>query len=113
MKARGINAEIAKSWQLGFAPDSWDALLLFLQTKKFTGEEIARSGLASSRDEDEGNLYSRFRNRVMFPIRNDYGEVIAFSGRVLDPEAKAAKYVNSPETPLFTKGTGSIKRSAT
>ena len=104
LKARGINAEIAKSWQLGFAPDSWDALLLFLQTKKFTGEEIARSGLASSRDEDEGNLYSRFRNRVMFPIRNDYGEVIAFSGRVLDPEAKAAKYVNSPETPLFTKG---------
>ena len=106
LKARAINAEIAKSWQLGFAPDSWDALLVFLQGKKFTGEEIARSGLASSRDEEEsgGNLYSRFRNRVMFPIRNDYGEVIAFSGRVLDPEAKTAKYVNSPETPLFTKG---------
>jgi len=105
LKARGLTAEIAKSWQLGFAPDSWDALLLFLEGKKFTGEEIAQSGLASSRDEEGGgNLYSRFRNRLMFPIRNDYGEVIAFGGRVLDADVKTAKYVNSPETPLFTKG---------
>ncbi len=105
LKARGITAEVAKAWQLGYAPDSWDALLVFLEEKRFTGEEIARSGLASSRDEEGGgSLYSRFRGRVMFPIRNDYGEVVAFSGRVLDPEAKTAKYVNSPETPLFTKG---------
>lgn len=105
LKSRGITGEIARSWQLGYAPDSWDAMLVFLQERKFSMEEISRSGLASSREEgDEGNLYSRFRNRVMFPIRNDYGEVVAFSGRVLDPEAKTAKYVNSPETPLFTKG---------
>lgn len=110
LKGRGINAEVAKSWQLGFAPDSWDALLLFLRDKKFSAEEIIQSGLAASREESENprprleNFYARFRGRVMFPIRNDYGEVIAFSGRVLDPEAKTAKYVNSPETPLFTKG---------
>lgn len=110
LKSRGIGVEVAKSWQIGFAPDSWDALLDFLREKKFSPEEIAQSGLASSRGEIENqksrieNLYSRFRARVMFPIRNDYGEVIAFSGRVLDPEAKTAKYVNSPETPLFTKG---------
>lgn len=106
LKSRAINAEIAKAWQLGYAPDSWDALLDFLRGKRFSLEEIAQSGLASSRDDNPAsqNLYARFRGRVMFPIRNDYGEVIAFSGRVLDPEAKTAKYVNSPETPLFTKG---------
>lgn len=105
LKSRGITGEIARSWQLGYAPDSWDALLVFLRERKFSREEIFRSGLASSKEEgDADNLYCRFRDRVMFPIRNDYGEVVAFSGRVLDPEAKAAKYVNSPETPLFTKG---------
>jgi DNA primase len=110
LKGRGINAEVAKSWQLGFAPDSWDALLDFLREKRFSAEEIIQSGLAASREEGENarprleNFYARFRGRVMFPIRNDYGEVIAFSGRVLDPDAKTAKYVNSPETPLFTKG---------
>ncbi len=112
LKSRGISAGVAKSWQLGFAPDSWDALLEFLRKKNFHSEEIAQSGLAASKDDGENpqsairnpKFYSRFRGRVMFPIRNDYGEVIAFSGRVLDPEAKTAKYVNSPETPLFTKG---------
>jgi len=107
LKSRNITSEVAKSWQLGYAPDSWDAVIEMLREKGFSAEEIAQSGLTSSRDEDEGakaRSYSRFRDRVMFPIRNDYGEVVAFSGRVLDPEAKTAKYVNSPETPLFTKG---------
>lgn len=106
LKKRGISAEVAKSWQLGYAPDSWDALLDFLQEKKFSSEEINQSGLTSWKEDEEGpqKAYARFRGRVMFPIRNDYGEVIAFSGRVLDAEAKTAKYVNSPETPLFTKG---------
>lgn len=101
LKSRGIGGEIARSWQLGYAPDSWDALLTFLSSRKFTRDEIVLSGLASAKDD---SLYSRFRGRVMFPIRNDYGEVVAFSGRILEADAKAAKYVNSPETPLFTKG---------
>lgn len=106
LKSRGIGSEVAKSWQLGYAPDSWDAALEFLRERKFTPEEISQSGLASAKDETEGggHAYSRFRDRVMFPIRNDYGEVVAFSGRVLDATAKTAKYVNSPETLLFTKG---------
>ena len=107
LKSRGLNSSVAKSWQLGFAPGSWDALLTHLRGRRFTQEEILQSGLASSKDEPPrsgSTLYSRFRNRVMFPIRNDYGEVIAFSGRILEADAKAAKYVNSPETPLFTKG---------
>ncbi|MEI8292397.1 MAG: DNA primase [bacterium] len=107
LKSRDINSGIAKSWQLGFAPDSWDALLAHLRLRKFSAEEIIQSGLASSKDEPSRSgsaIYSRFRNRIMFPIRNDYGEVIAFSGRILEADAKAAKYVNSPETPLFSKG---------
>ena len=105
LKSRGLNSEIAKSWKLGYAPESWDALLNHLRERKFSREEIEQSGLASSKDDRPGaQLYSRFRNRVMFPIHNDYGEVVAFSGRTLEADPKAAKYVNSPETPLFTKG---------
>jgi DNA primase len=80
-------------------------VLIHLRDRKFSREEIEQSGLASSKDDRPGApLYSRFRNRVMFPIHNDYGEVVAFSGRTLESDPKAAKYVNSPETPLFTKG---------
>jgi DNA primase len=111
LKSRGITSDVARSWQLGYAPDSWDALLEVLREKRFTLDEIAQSGLVTTKDRDtlpddlrKVKFYARFRGRVMFPICNDYGEVIAFSGRVLDPEAKTAKYVNSPETPLFTKG---------
>lgn len=106
LKSRGINSGVAKSWQLGFAPPSWDSLIAHLRGRRFSQEEIVQSGLASSKDDGRPGsaIYSRFRNRVMFPICNDYGEVIAFSGRILEADAKAAKYVNSPETPLFTKG---------
>lgn len=105
LKSRAITSAVAKSWQLGYAPDSWDALLNFLKERKFTSQEIGESGLSSKGDEEnDSRAYSRFRHRLMFPIRNDYGEVIAFSGRVLVADAKAAKYVNSPETSLFTKG---------
>lgn len=107
LKSRGISAEVAKSWLLGYAPDTRDALIDLLRSKRFSIEEIAQSGLGSAREDapdSQTELFARFRGRIMFPIRNDYGEVIAFSGRVLDPDAKTAKYVNSPETPLFTKG---------
>jgi DNA primase len=105
LKSRGLGSQVAKSWGLGYAPDSWDALIDHLRDRKFSMAEIAQSGLASSKDDRPASpLYSRFRNRVMFPIHNDYGEVIAFSGRTLESDPKAAKYVNSPETPLFSKG---------
>lgn len=106
LKSRGFTGKVAAAWQLGYAPDSWDDLLAMLREKGFSADEIKQSGLTSSKDEDrsDSHAYSRFRDRIMFPIRNDFGEVIAFSGRVLDPEARTAKYVNSPETPIFTKG---------
>ncbi len=102
LKGRGFNSEVAARWRLGYAPESWDALLGVLRERKYTNEEIGRSGLVTSKEEGAGRFYDRFRNRVMFPICNDYGDVIGFSGRTLGDDP--AKYVNSPETPIFTKG---------
>ena len=104
LKGRGISGDVARRWGIGFAPDGWDRCLNHLIEKGFTPREINEAGLVSSKDDSDTNLYDRFRNRIMFPICNDTGEVIAFSGRTLDPNPKAAKYVNSPETSVFTKG---------
>lgn len=106
LKSRGVGGEVAKSWKIGFAPDEWDAMRGFADSRGFNDEELVKSGLVKLRDEEnpQSDFYDRFRARVMFPICNDTGEVIAFSGRVLQADAKAAKYVNSPETMLFTKG---------
>ncbi len=106
LKSRGISAEVAKSWKLGYGPDEWDAMAAFAHERGYTEEELVASGLVKLRDEErpDGEFYDRFRGRVMFPICNDNGEVIAFSGRVLEKDVQAAKYVNSPETILFSKG---------
>ena len=102
LKSRAINSDIAKNWHLGYAPDSRDALLKHARAAKFKDHELRASGLFHGGEDKP--LADRFRQRLMFPIRNDYGEVIAFSGRVLPPSEDPAKYVNSPETPLFSKG---------
>jgi len=102
LKSREINSDIAKSWELGYAPDGGGALLAHLRKSGFREDELRESGLFGGGE--DGPMRDRFRQRLMFPICNDYGEVIAFSGRVLPPSEDPAKYVNSPETPLFTKG---------
>lgn len=108
LKSRGINADIARSWKIGYAPESWDGLMNWAQREGYNMETLTASGLITTREPDEdrrqARTYDRFRHRVMFPICNDLGEVIAFSGRTLEANPKAAKYVNSPETPLFNKG---------
>jgi DNA primase len=106
LKKRGIDSAKAKNWQLGYAPAQWDSFLQWALGRGYDQRQIVLSGLGRPRDEDRpGNeLYDRFRDRIMFPICNDVGEVIAFSGRVLQSDAEAAKYLNSPETPLFRKG---------
>src|SRR5476651_716301 len=106
LKKRGIENKVAKDWQLGFAPDSWDAFVKWAQDRGYRRNQIVQSGLVKLRDEDrpDGEFYDRFRARIMFPICNDVGEVIAFSGRLLAKDAEGAKYLNSPETPLFRKG---------
>jgi len=106
LKGRGMGSDVARSWKIGYAPDAWDAMAAFGRDRGFDRDELLESGLVKLRDEDrpQGDFYDRFRGRVMIPICNDTGEVIAFSGRVLEKDAKAAKYMNSPETMLFTKG---------
>ena len=106
LKNRGIDKQIAKNWQLGFAPDSWDAFLKWALEHGYSRSQLLQSGLVKPRDEERpGNeVYDRFRGRIIFPICNDVGEVIAFSGRLLESDPQVAKYLNSPETPLFQKG---------
>jgi DNA primase len=106
LKERGIDRKIVGNWQLGFAPDSWDACLKWALDRGYRRDQILQSGLVKLRDESQpaGEVYDRFRGRIMFPICNDIGEVIAFSGRILGKDAETAKYLNSPETPLFRKG---------
>jgi DNA primase len=110
LKERGIAAEVAKRWQLGYAPDEWDAFGSWARAHGYQTRDLITSGLAKTRDDAESTpvessrAYDRFRGRIIFPICNDVGEVIAFSGRLLKDAEGAAKYLNSPETPLFRKG---------
>ncbi len=102
LKSRGITADVAKRWQLGYAPASTPMLRQWAISKKFGQRVLSDAGLLAQ-SQERGDHYPRFRHRLMFPIRNDNGDVIAFSGRLLEADAKAAKYLNSPETPLFSK----------
>ncbi|HET9374473.1 MAG TPA: DNA primase, partial [Chthoniobacterales bacterium] len=106
LSQRGLNIETAKRWQIGYAPDSWTAFTEWGQQSGFSREELILSGLVKPKDENNSRskCYDRFRHRLMFPITNDLGEVIAFSGRQIDPNATGGKYVNSPESTLFSKG---------
>jgi DNA primase len=100
LKGRGITGEIAKEFELGFAPDGWDHLLRALGKDEKTREALVTAGLAVKKE--GGGYYDRFRARVMFPIHDHRGRIVGFGGRVLDQGEP--KYLNSPETPLFHKG---------
>ncbi|MEP6937798.1 MAG: DNA primase [Chthoniobacterales bacterium] len=106
LKRRGIDRRVAADWQIGYAPESWDTFLQWALERGYRRAQITQSGLVKPRDENrpDSEVYDRFRGRIMFPICNDVGEVIAFSGRILKDEEGTAKYLNSPETPLFRKG---------
>ena len=99
---RQLSPAIQQEFRLGYAPDSRSALRQHLAEKNVTIEQMAEAGLVVS-GEDIPVAYDRFRDRVMFPIRDGRGRVIAFGGRALSKEVQA-KYLNSPETPLFHKG---------
>lgn len=100
--SRGLTAETIKTWNLGLAPDSWRALLEKLMADGFTTQELIAAGLIKEADGKKGTWYDRFRNRLMFPIRDSAGRTVAFTGRALDPNDQA-KYLNSPETDLYKK----------
>lgn len=94
LKKRGITGEIAKQFLLGYAPPGWQNL-----PSSLPGEKLLEAGLAISKE--QGSFYDRFRDRIMFPIRDKRGRVVGFGGRVLDDSTP--KYLNSPETPVFKK----------
>jgi len=104
---RGLDAKGIKTFRVGFAPDSFHALREYLSPMA-DAETLRASGLFSSKEQGDGSfgpLYDRFRKRVMFPICNESGRVIAFTARTLETGEKAGpKYINSPETPLYSKG---------
>lgn len=104
LKSRGITPETAQKFHIGLAADGWDNLLKGPVGKKFTPPQLHLAGLAKQRDPEKGSgYYDTFRNRLMFPIRDPSGRVIAFGGRVMPGSQDPAKYLNSPETPVFSK----------
>ena len=100
LKGRGITGEIARDFELGLAPDGWDNLVRALGKDEVARAALVTAGLAVKKE--GGGYYDRFRDRVMFPIHDHRGRIVAFGGRVIDKGEP--KYLNSPETPLFHKG---------
>src|SRR3984957_3040126 len=99
---RGVSVEAITLFRLGAAPETWDDTVNWAKSKNYELPFVEKAGLII-RKEETGNYYDRFRGRLMFPICDEQGRVIGFSGRVLSGDEKTAKYVNSPETPIFTK----------
>ena len=99
---RELSEETQKTFRLGYAPDSWEALSSYVRQKGATQQQIERSGLVVKKEEGTGS-YDRFRGRLMFPVLDVQGRPIAFGGRTLKPD-EGAKYINSPETAAYIKG---------
>jgi DNA primase len=99
---RGVSADAIKLFRIGAAPELWDDTVNWAKSKNYEAPVIEKAGLII-RKEETGNYYDRFRGRLMFPICDEQGRVIGFSGRILTGDEKTAKYVNSPETPIFNK----------
>lgn len=100
LKSRGLSGQTAKQFRVGYAPQGWDNLINALGTDDKHINHLLKTGLLI--ENDQGRRYDRFRDRVMFPIRDSRGRVIAFGGRVMGDDKP--KYLNSPETPVFHKG---------
>ena len=109
VSSRGIDAKTTAKFALGFAPDSWDALLNRFGSQEDERHQVLQLGMIIERDtrggERAAGFYDRFRDRLMFPIRDSRGRVIGFGGRIIDQGEP--KYLNSPETPLFSQGAAS------
>lgn len=106
---RGLKSETIIKFRIGYIENDWRLLYTYLKNKKYSDIDIERAGLIKRPDSENGGLkkeyYDRFRGRIMFPICDSSGRVIAFSGRILIDDGKSAKYLNSPDTLLFNKST--------
>ena len=103
LKTRELNDKIIETFQLGYAPDSWDSLLKFLKKKKFSEEDILRTGLIIRSERNKSSYYDRFRGRLVFPIKDIRDNLIGFSGRILTEKKDEPKYINTPETEIYHK----------
>ena len=101
LENRGINRDIIDAFSLGYAPDQWDGFLQVATRRKFSPQILERAGLVLANQKGSG-FYDRFRNRITFPIHAATGRPVAFGARALDPDEQA-KYINSPETPVYNK----------
>ena len=102
LRQRGVAPEMVDAFQLGYSDRSWDSLVSFLRSQGFSESHVLQTGLLYH-DERQGSYRDRYRGRLMFPIRDARGRVVGFGARELGSEARGAKYINSPTTPLFNK----------
>jgi len=102
LKQRGVDSTAEEKFSLGYAPDKWDGFLSFAQSKGLDPKILVTAGLIVPKSDGKGYV-DRFRDRLMFPIFNISGKIVAFGGRTLNPKEEA-KYMNSPETPIYQKG---------
>lgn len=102
LRNRDLEDDLIQTFGIGYAPNNNNLLLQFFKDRDISEEILRKSGLFA--ENQEGELFDRFRDRVMIPITDESGNIIAFSGRILDKEASTAKYLNSPETEIFNKG---------
>jgi DNA primase len=105
MKSRGFGSAMAVSWAVGWMPDNPKVFLDWARAKKFTGRELVESGIVKLKEDNQprSGLFVRFQDRLMFPIRNELGDVIAFTARQLRENKNSGKYINSPETAIYKK----------
>lgn len=105
LRSRGIGMETARAWLLGYAPENQRLFFDWARSAGYPMEQLVDGGLAKWRDENHPGrgAYAFFRHRLMFPVNNENGDPVAFSGRVLSPDQRGGKYVNSPETSIFSK----------
>lgn len=102
LKKRGMTLETMKDFEIGYAPDSWDFILRFLNSKGYTDAEAVLGGVAIK--SEKGKIFDRFRGRIVFPINNIMGNTIAFTSRIIEERENEAKYINSAESSIYTKG---------
>lgn len=101
LSSRKLDSKTAKRFRLGYSPGQWDGLIQWASREKIPVESLEKAGLVIP---GKSGHYDRFRDRLMIPIQNEQGRTVGFTARLLSPNAKEAKYVNSPETELFSKG---------
>ena len=99
LKSRGLSGQVAAKFKIGYAPNGWQNLA---HLDDYKNEPLKVVGLV--KENEQGRRYDRFRDRIMFPIHDQKGQIIGFGGRIIQAESEEAKYLNSPETPLFQKG---------